>query len=109
VTVTLLDYNTKQVITTFDLKKADPSKNQPSVNKLQANFLCEAHSSIQFNAQYTPSIWSTDIGKIFESNQIWNVSQALAAAPADTKNLNFIVTFPADFVGVPDLIEGIND
>lgn len=104
VIVDVLDYNTKQIIQTLYLPAA--TKNKLSVNTETKAFDCLHHTMIQLEASYKPSIWSTDSGHKYVSQNTYDLYDQLVNAKKDnTKELIITVKFPDSFVGVPSLVD----
>ena len=110
VSIDLMDYSTKKLISNLDLKAGNPKQNIAPVFTTSQTFDCEQHLMIYFKAEYTPVMWEANKGKTYHSSNIWDLTkqlQQLQIQSGATK-LEIKINFPQDFVGVPTLIEGIH-
>lgn len=103
VEVKIVDFSTKQILETIVLAAA--TKTAPSVNSLTQAYNCIEHPIVQLEASYTPSIWSTDIGKIYSGKNIYNLTKQIFTAQAkNIKKLEIMANFPGDFLSVPMVV-----
>jgi len=102
VIINLLDFETKQIITRFELAAADPDAKKQSINSVTKTFDCGMYPETQLQAYYFPIIWSANKGKKYLSKEIFRLSaQIEAAEKSKAKNLEIEVSFPDDFSNVP--------
>lgn len=103
VKVKIVDFSTKQILKILVLAAA--TKTKPSVNSLTQTYNCVKHPIVQLEASYTPSIWSTDIGKVYSGKNIYNLTKQIFSAQAkNIKKLEITAIFPSDFLGVPMVV-----
>lgn len=103
VVVNIVDFGTKKVIQTINLTAE--TKTSPSVNSVIEPFDCNSHPIILLQASYTPSIWSTDVGKVYNSKDAYDLTtQILTAEKKGIEKIEVTLNFPNDFQGVPSLV-----
>lgn len=102
VTVQMINYDDRHVITTFELPATKGT--QKSINTVIKSFDCQKYQQLQFIAEFSPVVWKANRDKKYLSHHVYNIAATIARITSKNTKLTLKITFPNDFIGIPELI-----
>lgn len=92
----------------LELKLPKDRPKQPGLLTLSLPLDCKKYDLVQFKARFSPAIWAGQENTLFSSLRVWSLAEELPKIVPGKTQVQILVTFPDDFVGVPEPINTMN-